>query len=1184
MSTSDRPTASFDGGHRHTASFHGSSAGLPVELALELDGHCDAFEAGWRSGPRPSVEAATAGLVDPLRAAVLRELVALDAFYRRQAGEVPTADEYLARFPDLDPVWLAGVGAGGDPPTQTAGGRVDLPEVPLGTRVGYFGDYELLAEVARGGMGVVYRARQASLDRVVALKMVRAGEFPTPTAARRFRQEVEAVAALDHPNLLPIHEVGEHAGRAYYTMPLMEGGSLAARVPEYAVTPGITRADARTRQAATARLIATVARAVHHAHQRGILHRDLKPSNVLLDAQGEPHVVDFGLARRIGSASSLTATGAVLGTPSYMAPEQARGGTDVTTQADVYGLGAVLYEVLTGRPPFKGVDALDTLAQVRDREVIRPGAVSPLIDRDLETVCLKCLSKEAAKRYGSADALAEDLDRWLRGEPIQARRAGTAERVVKWVRRNPAGAGLVAVTALFVLVAVGGGVALGYSRTLEGKNRDLAAAKDDADEQRSVAESQRAEADRQRERARDEEARARRYLYVSRMTLAQQAERENQPGRVVQLLRSIIPDGPGQEDLRGWEWHHLWRKHHGEESRLRGHTGTVLAVAFSPDETLLATAGADRTIKLWDLMRGQEVLTLRGHTDSVSALAFSPDGKRLVSTSADKTVRLWETNSGKELLTLTGHTLAVNCVAFSQDGRYVVTGSNDKQVRVWDLQVGATVAVFKEHTDIVHTVAYDPKGQFIISGSAKGDVRLWKPMTAEAVADLSYMYASYLALSADGKRLALAYNSEKGAIRILEEVVGWKVVTTIEVPNVSVTQLTFSPDGTRLAASCLDEKVRVWDARTGKELSVLHAENAARAVAYSRDGLRLATGTDNRLAMIWALPGNEVRTLFQGKDRATSVAFSPDGRRLAGMCNGTARIWDVCTGAEIGSLRGRSGNRRLAWSATNDRLAGVSATYLTDVATGDEVTALASATRQRWGQCEHAFSDDGRLFASATGKDDHIAIWDAATGQKLQTLELGQTYASGVAFGPGGRLLAAGTSSAYATPGNRGSLRVWDARTGQVVLPRQDLLLQVWGLAFSPDGKRLAVALGHDYLSPHNLGQVQVWNTETWQVEYDLRGHTGCAWTVCFSPDGKRLASVGGVTADKAPSGELKLWDMATGQEVWTVVSDTATIYGVAFSPDGRRLATAARDGTFKLWDGTPLTETPQHQSLPVER
>jgi serine/threonine protein kinase len=361
-----------------------------LRRALHVDEVCDRFETAWQAagaGQAPRLEEFLGDAPDPTRAALLRELIRVDVHHRCRRGEAPSPGDYGERFPSLAPAWLAEVTAA---PARHRGRSV--------------GGYEILGELGRGGMGAVYKARQVSLNRVVALKMILAGEFASPEEVRRFRREAESVARLDHPNIVPIYEVGEEDGRHYFSTKLIEGGSLAGQLSRFADPE------------AAARLVAAIARAVQHAHERGILHRDLKPANVLLDREGQPHVADFGLAKWMGARDS---TLSAVGTPSYMAPEQAEGKPGAVGPAtDVYALGAVLYELLTGRPPFRAETPLQTVLRVLHEEPASVARLRPEVPADLVAITMKCLEKEPDRRYASARDLSDDLMRFANGQPI----------------------------------------------------------------------------------------------------------------------------------------------------------------------------------------------------------------------------------------------------------------------------------------------------------------------------------------------------------------------------------------------------------------------------------------------------------------------------------------------------------------------------------------------------------------------------------------------------------------------------------------------------------------------------------------------------------------------------------------------------------------------------------------------
>jgi serine/threonine-protein kinase len=393
----------------------------PVAIARRIDALCERFEEAWRSGESPRIEDHLPQRDDPAWSLALRELVALERELRCGEGESPSPSEYRARFPD-DADILTDVLDGDEDDRRAPSTVLAANELIANTRIG---EYELIEEIGRGGMGVVFRARHGILGRTVALKMILSGDFASRSETRRFRAEAEAAANLDHPHIVPIHEVGEHAGRPYYTMRLLPGGSLAQRIRK-------SRIDPRS----AARLLSTVARAMHHAHRRGFVHRDLKPANVLFDEAGQPFVTDFGLAKRLGQ-SGPTGQGALMGTPGYMAPEQAAGRADVSAAADVYSLGAILYELLAWRPPFRASTVIETLVQVMEAEPVSPRRLNPGVPVDLELICLKCLEKDPARRYASAAVLADDLDRHLLGEDIEVARGHSHDGLLRKARREP---------------------------------------------------------------------------------------------------------------------------------------------------------------------------------------------------------------------------------------------------------------------------------------------------------------------------------------------------------------------------------------------------------------------------------------------------------------------------------------------------------------------------------------------------------------------------------------------------------------------------------------------------------------------------------------------------------------------------------------------------------------------------
>jgi WD40 repeat protein len=1064
-------------------------------------------------------------------------------------------------------------------------------------------------------MGVVYKARQRSLNRLVALKMILAGDMAGPEHLERFRAEAEALAQLRHANIVQIFDVGAEGGRPYFSFEYMDGGSLAAKL---AGTP------LAERRAAEVTLV--LARAVQAAHECGIVHRDLKPANVLLTADGTVKVTDFGLAKRLGDESGRTQTGAVLGTPSYMAPEQAGGrAAQAGAATDVYALGAMLYEFLTGRPPFRAANPLDTLRLVVEQEPVAPRRLQPRLSRDLETICLKCLQKDARHRYPSAAALADELGRFLGGRPIRARPVGAPAQAWRWCRRRPALAALLFTAAASLLggAAVSSYFAFQASRRLEravqserlaqeetaradDKAREALANARLADERREAAARAQGEADRLRDLARQELDTARRRVYGSQMRMAQLAWER---GRIVEAgrLLALQQSDFAQLDLRGWEWRYLRALCHQERAALRGHTSFVDLLAWSPDGAYLASATSDRqqqggALRVWDAEAGRELFAPAAPRGAVTALAWSPDGRTLAAAGADASLTLWDVPRRSRRHDLRRHAGPVTALAWSPGGEWLASAGEDKAVVVWQAAGGTAARAFTDPAGPVLRLAWDPKSALLAGSGRDHTLRIWDAAAGRLVRALAPSapvlpdagWAPAFAWAPAGGRLA--WEARADTIELIDPAAdGPAAACTGHAAGAS--WVGFSPDGRHVAAASRGS-VRVWDAARGGPAAY---EAPGDAAAWGQPAGLLVTGSSagevlrvhdvgtkaearklvGHVAPVYALAwdGARGRLASAGADATVRIWAGdpePPGRtaRLPLPPLGPAEVWDVAWGP---------GARRLALAVSDGT-----------VRTWDVRSQKLEAVHRQHANPPRAidWSPDGKLLASSDWQGEKagsLVIWDMAAGREHRTLAAqgpsdllrwspdsrllaARAWAKGestlVVWDPGAdrlRALTKGSAVHYIAWGpdstriacrSGSGVDILDTATGKVI--KTYYCPGVGALAWSPDGKWAAVAGRDDNTSQAVIELIELDS----RVTKTLEPHGPEIGALFWSHDGARLASYG--------AGRVKLWDPRTGGCVLDLACGLGGgAWDARWEPAGGALALATNEGVH-VWDPGP--------------
>lgn len=1048
---------------------------------------------------------------------------------------------------------------------------LEVPETPAPADVmERLGNYELIRQVGRGGMGVVFLARDLRLHRQVALKLILSGKLASQLEIKRFLAEGEASARLDHPGIVPIYEIGSSEGRHFLVMKWVEGGTLASRLDAGPAMP--------PREAVA--FMAKVARAVHHAHQRGVLHRDIKPGNILVESDGEPWVTDFGLARRMDDPSELTLTGSVVGSPSYMAPEQAAGKNhEVTVATDVYSLGAVLYHVLAGRPPFVGDSVIETLRAVVEKDPPPLTLLNPGLDRDLGTLCMKALSKEPGARYASALELAQDMESWLRGEPIRARPVGPAGQLKRWVRRHQA------ISLLLALGVLGASFFVGM---LIYSGQQLRRERDHARQMELKAEANADQALREARRAETNALEARLNLYSVDIHAAANFVDSGQVGPALELLKQHVPK-PGSPDLRGFEWGLLARWCAQDAARvIRGHTRPVETLAVSPDGHWLAS-GDSSDIFVWSLPDLEKVSVVPDRLHLSQMDEKMVQGVNAIRKNPGLGVRLALGGGSLESIIARSRPDKAHATCglkFSQDSTRLASAGREEFVKVWDVKQRVLTA-WQETSNA--DLGWLPGGELLVLESqprSYQSARILNAETGEVMSETEF-HSLRLVFSNDRKSLC---SLEPGGELVRRDLNHFRPLGRLKLSAPRADRLACSWTGNAVAFVALEDvqtlEMRSFDA-PDRVTRTARLSSPILSVAFAPDGKRVACGLRDSSVMIFESDtGRELHRYLGHQAEVLSVDWTATGELVSGDKDGTVRVWKADTAPRVDSVPGRYSSvvvaARQPWIAGGLVRGGIqvfepggslvcvladsegfqSVSFQNDdtVLLGLSPLSSGVSVLRRWslpsGQVleskEISLEDEATVRGFASSMGDQMVLMGGFDATRVsishpdrgERLNQGQVGISGVrGMLPGGRFAARVRS---------GGILIWDVETGR----RLSRLMHpdTWGsesLAGTPDGVHL--------ISGDSDNAIRIWDIASGKLVRTLLGHISPPKSLAVSPDGRTLVSVG---AD----GGGRLWSLSTGRELMSFTRGQAYSQ-LAFVPQGDRLVGLTHAGQLRIWD-----------------